>query len=348
MRPGLIIACHAAPEWGFGHLHRSLAMAAVAREHGWKVHLVSRGPRALIDARVPSSLASCGVPRDAPLASEFECLREAREALCASGAERLRAVVDHPHVGASFAEGMGTLGIPWLTFSQSPHPPGPPDWVVSPLTADELDTADDRTDTHRLQGPAYAVLRPIFREGCSRPYRPLSERRRLMMTFGGGSDFGANELLLPPILEALPELDVEVIATRANENLPRIEALVRQYRARLRLTVEPGEIADHMCKAGLAVTAGGTTTVELAALGIPFITVAVAQNQEIPSKAWEGRGVSLHAGTLDSKVVVGCVLAHLRWLLNNPTECIERSHRALECVDGLGAERILNYLIEGA
>lgn len=346
MTPGLIIVCHAAPEWGFGHLHRSLAMAAVAREQGWAVHLVVRGPRAPIDARLLPSWATCRVPQEASLASEFECLRTARDALHAKGAERLRAVVDHPHLDASYAEGMAALSIPWLTFSQSRHPPGPPNWVVSPLTAQEQGSEGEGSRTHWLRGPAFTVLRPIFREGCPHAYRPLSERRRLLVTFGGGSDFGASGRLLPPILEAFPELEIQVITTRFNDSLPRIEALVGEFGGRLRLTVEPEEIAVPMCEAGAAVTAGGTTTVELAALGIPFITVAIAGNQEMPSKAWEDRGVSLHAGNLQSEAVTEQVLTHLRRLLGEPEECLERSQRALEFVDGLGAQRILSRLFE--
>lgn len=346
MTPGLLIVCHAAPEWGFGHLHRSLAMAAVAHDQGWKVHLVTRGPKALIDARVPSSLVTRGVHQCATLASEFKCLREAREALWDSGTDRLRIVVDHPHLDASYAEGLALLGIPWLTFSQSPSPPGPPDWVVSPLTAEEQGVQVERGNTHWLQGPAYAVLRPVFRGGCLCPYQPLSERQRLLVTFGGGSDFGAGKRLLTPILEAFPELDIEVVTTRSNENLPHIEAQVGYYDGRLRLTVEPEEVAVPMCKAGAAVTAGGTTTVELAALGIPFVTVAVASNQEAPARAWESRGVSLHAGNVDDETLVDRLLTYLRRLLSDPDECLERSHRALKCVDGLGAQRILNHLIE--
>jgi spore coat polysaccharide biosynthesis predicted glycosyltransferase SpsG len=168
-----------------------------------------------------------------------------------------------------------------------------------------------------------------------------------MVTFGGGSDFGASERLLPPILDTFPELEIEVVTTRSNENLPRIEAQAERYQGRLMLTVEPEEIGLRMCEAGAALTAGGTTTVELAALGIPFITVAVAGNQELPSKAWEDRGISLHAGNLHSEMVVESVLAHLRRLVNNPDECMARSHRGRECVDGLGAQRILNHMTEG-
>ena len=60
--------------------------------------------------------------------------------------------------------------------------------------------------------------------------------------------------------------------------------------------VAPGDIDDEMVRADLAVCAGGTTSLELASLGVPMVIVIRADNQRPGAHVLEQIGCAVVAG----------------------------------------------------
>ncbi len=103
-------------------------------------------------------------------------------------------------------------------------------------------------------------------------------------------------------------------------------------------------IGSKMQKADFAVSASGTTSYELAYLGIPTLLVILAENQVRIARAFHKRRAALNLGWYRnlSPVTIGKALSHL---LVNPKICEQMSQRAHAVVDGCGAVRLSKDLI---
>lgn len=334
----LLLVAHAAPRWGFGHLNRCRVLAESARRRGWRTRLLVRGPVDEVRRRLSGHDGELEViPEAASAAEEIERLDAALRSAD-------RAVIDHPHLDAEGAAWLDARGVPWLTFTHRDQCPGEPDWLVNIRPG--LVPRDASGRTRFLNGPAYAVLREEFAEPCGVPYHPLGENPRLFVTFGGGDDYGAGERVLPPLLDAFPELALDVVTTPANSGLPVIKELRRGHGCRVALHVSPDRMQPLMCRAGAALIAGGTTTYELAAVGIPFLVVTLVENQRAQAAAWADLGAAIDIGPVDGVAAVERALTALGRLARDADQCRAMRQAGRRQVDGRGAERILEALAQ--
>ena len=178
-----------------------------------------------------------------------------------------------------------------------------------------------KADRRLLLGPEYVLLRPEFR---ARPARTIAERaQRVMVTLGGSDDLN----LTPLVLEALRGTGLHisvVVGPRFNRNL--MKELVNDWNGIMTPTdkkmvrpvlsgdgeipvesrcpadgntvefLESPDMAALMCRADLAVSAGGSTLYELCATGTPAVVVAVAENQVASSRALHELGCVHYLG----------------------------------------------------
>ncbi len=331
----LLLVAHASPRWGFGHLNRCQVLAEAARGRGWEARLLVRGPADEVQRRLSGFDGAVEViSEEAPHTEEID--RLARELTLAD-----RAIIDHPHLDPQEADWLATRGVPWLTFTYRDDWPGEPDWLVNIRPG--LEPRHVQSRTCFLHGPAYAVLREEFARPCETPYRPLNDNPRLFVTFGGGDDFGASERLLPSLLVAFPELALDVVTTRANSGLTAIERLRESHGDRVALHIGPARMQPLMCRAGAAVIAGGTTTYELAAVGIPFLVMTLVENQRAQAAAWARLGAAIDIGPVDH--VGDRAVTALGDLSRDAARCRAMREVGRQQVDGRGAERILDALM---
>ena len=75
----------------------------------------------------------------------------------------------------------------------------------------------------------------------------------------------------------------------AAQSLPRLNALASRN-AQLSVHVETLDMAGLMSRADLAIGAGGSSTWERACLGLPSLTLILADNQADLARRPEGRG----------------------------------------------------------
>ncbi|MCM1100294.1 MAG: UDP-2,4-diacetamido-2,4,6-trideoxy-beta-L-altropyranose hydrolase [Clostridium sp.] len=194
-----------------------------------------------------------------------------------------------------------------------------------------------------LTGRDYIPLRQQFRN-VSYEVRP--QVRDVLLTTGGGDE--AN--IAGAILDALyrPEITYHVLVGRFS---PWLESW--QERAsktdNLRISFDVQDMASLMRGCDLAVSAGGSTLYELAAVGIPILCFAYAANQEaladyMGRTQTAGNAGAWHrdrAGTLD----------RMRELFDRicESEALRQqySQRGRRLVDGLGADRIAEALCGG-
>jgi spore coat polysaccharide biosynthesis predicted glycosyltransferase SpsG len=106
-------------------------------------------------------------------------------------------------------------------------------------------------------------------------------------------------------------------------------------------------MAELMAAADVAISAGGTTSWELAFMGLPNIVITLADNQLAIAAALARAGISWEAGYPSSRGFGSRVRELLLLLLRDRTARELMSRRGRERVDGRGADRVVNFMMAG-
>lgn len=145
-------------------------------------------------------------------------------------------------------------------------------------------------------GPRHALLRLEFYEAR----RHLRERdgtvRRILVFFGGSDPTNETVKALEAIrLLRRSDLDVDVVVGAANPHKLDIEQeCAGMPHATYHCQVE--NMAELMAKADLSIGAGGSATWERCFLGLPSITVVIAENQRESTSMVAAVGATLDIG----------------------------------------------------
>ena len=183
-----------------------------------------------------------------------------------------------------------------------------------------------------LLGTRFTLLREEF-AGRSVPSRSPAERPRVVVSFGGADPLG----LAPVVTRALEGLsiDLDVVVGAATAKVPDMPAV--------RVHVAVANMAALLSGATLAVVAAGSTCWELAALGVPMLVVATADNQRAVARSVEqlGIGASLGEGSAVDPVAVR---AKVEAVLADAGLRDAWSRAGRETIDGRGAARVVSIL----
>ncbi|TCS83309.1 UDP-2,4-diacetamido-2,4,6-trideoxy-beta-L-altropyranose hydrolase [Tepidibacillus fermentans] len=196
-------------------------------------------------------------------------------------------------------------------------------------------------------GPKYALLREEFIEAR----KTLSERsgkvKRILVFFGGSDPTNESIKVLRSLEHMdLKEITIDVVVGKSNLRKQEIENICNQHE-NMNYYCQIENMAELMVKADLAIGAGGSTTWERCYLGLPTITIIVAENQYLTTKAVEKAGAILNLGC-HSEVSNQDIENALELVLNHPTFLRGMSRKALEIVGQSNhMDRLLYEFIEG-
>ena len=202
-------------------------------------------------------------------------------------------------------------------------------------------------DTIKLLGPKYALLRPSFVEARNKKKsRKFGSINKVFVSFGGADPDNMTGLVLDAFNNvSIKDISVDVVIGEQNQHKDTIRACINE-RSNAQLYVQVDNIADLMAASDLAFGAGGITTWERMSVGLPSITVTVADNQVLLSKALDKDGYIKWLG--DSiKINKEDVVAALYEMIDSPQLLLEQSRKCKELVDGKGAGRIAKLLTAG-
>ncbi len=196
-----------------------------------------------------------------------------------------------------------------------------------------------------LFGPQYALLRDEFRISPSESASRDGTINRALICFGGIDKDNETE----KAIRALGMLDtagltVDVILGRNNEHAAAIEPMSAEV-PNVRIHRDVNNIAEHMKQADLSIGAGGTMIWERCCLGLPSLVIAIARNQVEIAREAHRLGVIRHLGAGD-QVTAADILRALQTFLDNPESLQTMSIRAMQLVDGKGALRVANVMMD--
>ena len=150
-----------------------------------------------------------------------------------------------------------------------------------------------------MLGPTYALLRKEFAAAASVPRSRDGRIERILIFFGGTDASGETLKSCRAVAAAAgAHAVVDVIIGRTNDQRDAIVDFCQadpRFEAHLYVT----NMAEMMRKADLAIGASGATAWERTFMGLPTLTIAVAQNQIAGAEALGASGAAKYLGTHD-------------------------------------------------
>jgi UDP-2,4-diacetamido-2,4,6-trideoxy-beta-L-altropyranose hydrolase len=327
---------------GAGHVMRCLALAESALRKGHKPVFLSTQMLTPLKKRMQSKKiqlitqkAGAGSLEDAhatarlAIQGDYDCV-----------------VADHYGIGSKFQGILQDSGIKQLLLDDD----GRRDAYRSDLVLNQNIYADKKMykrilpTTRLLLGSRFALIRDEFlkRKNGHRPTSPKVSR--LLVTMGG-SDPNNVTLKVLNAIEQLPlqPLKITVVVGPGYKYLPELEIACKRSKFNTHIQKDPKSMAQWMAWADMAVSAAGSTSWELAYMGVPSILIIIADNQKAIGRTLHKKGAVLCAGELRNlntakfSKMLGRLMASYA-LRKKMSRVLRR------IVDGRGSSRVLEAL----
>ncbi|WP_425403010.1 PseG/SpsG family protein [Hwanghaeella sp.] len=194
-----------------------------------------------------------------------------------------------------------------------------------------------------LLGPRYALIDPAFS-----PVRDPAEQVGTVLISMGRADTGNATALTLKALSILcgRGFSPDIVVALGSEcpHLTHVRDQFSRYRGNAELVVDTGSMAELMAAADLVIGAGGVGLQERAAMGVPSVTLVLADNQAPATEAAIRAGVTIFGQAADrttpdelAKVVLD--VANNREMRRNMTS------RGRNLIDGKGAVRVAKAVL---
>lgn len=197
-------------------------------------------------------------------------------------------------------------------------------------------------DAQRLIGPNYALLRPEFSqhraESLSRRRNTDGAIRRVLISLGGG-DMQAVVIWILGVLETVPDianLTIDVVLGAAAKGHEAVGAACDALPCAVQVHAAVDNMAELMGQADLMIGAGGSTSWERCALGLPAIVLSLASNQSGAVAALAEAGAALAVASHHDDDLRDALIK----LMATPTQVRTMSDAAAAICDGQGVARV--------
>jgi UDP-2,4-diacetamido-2,4,6-trideoxy-beta-L-altropyranose hydrolase len=329
---------------GGGHVMRCLALAEVLRARGSSITFVCREHT----GHCCDLIESKGFPVERLPTGPTEWQDDARQTLDTIEARGVRPdciIVDHYGLGSCWERKLRATTRSLAVIDDLADRCHECDLLLDQNYFEDLEQryrALLPTAARRLLGPRYALLRPEFSQ--ARDSATLPTVGRLFVCVGSHDPFGICDKTVAAIrLIGDRSLSAEIV-TGADAEL----------RERLSNTVSdlPGvsvhgflhDIAGLMTGCSIAVGAGGSSTWERCALGLPSLVAIVADNQRRMSHDLAQAGIIVLLGEA-KQVTPATLAAAIVRLLNDRTLCESMRANSRTLVDGEGGRRVADEIL---
>lgn len=329
----LTIRADAGPRIGTGHVMRCLALAAAWRQAGGSVGLVSRNLPPGLQRRAEALGVAMAVPPD----------REDDLAWVRGGDV---VVVDGWAFDETYLARLAECRVPTLVIDDATGRRRiPADFLLNQNIDADAAAYAGITGARLLVGPRYALLRPDF-------LRPLPARAnppvagRLLLLVGGADPQGVSAKLLTAAgLAAAAEPSIRELRLVAGAANPALGRLREQAAGVPGATVlhDVQDMVTLMDEADLAVSASGSTVLELACRGVPMLLGALNEAELRAGRRLDALGGARALGRFED---IGAeeLAAAILGLARDRDLRAAMSARARRLVDGRGAGRVVEAI----
>ena len=195
----------------------------------------------------------------------------------------------------------------------------------------------------KLLGPQYALLRPEYEYvGNSISIRD-GIVKNILVCFGGSDPVNQTAKVIEAVCQLrLNNVNVHVVVGRSNPWRERIRSMCDEV-GNFQFYYDVTDMANLMREADFFIGAGGSTTWERCAAGLPALIVAIADNQREISKAVAAFGAAEYLGTYQ-EVSVEDLRDAIRRIIRSPETLKVMSKSAMQLSDGIGVTRVVEKM----
>lgn len=199
---------------------------------------------------------------------------------------------------------------------------------------------------HMLLGPSYALLREEFRKLRDNARVRHGKVSRILVMMGGVDAANDTAKAIRAIARA-PERSfvVDVIVGEGHPARDALQAMCKDHG--FQLHVQTADVAPLMAAADLAIGAAGSSSWERCCMSLPTICVGQAAHQLRLAEGLELRGAVMNLGD-SANVSEEDLASALTSLIERPAQVAALSAAAGRLVDGKGAERVRQRLMDAA
>jgi UDP-2,4-diacetamido-2,4,6-trideoxy-beta-L-altropyranose hydrolase len=148
----------------------------------------------------------------------------------------------------------------------------------------------------QMLGPNYVLLREEFLQAANEPRVRTGEINNILVFFGGTDSTGETIKTLELIKKlGLHEIEFNVVIGGSNPKQYEIEQMCKGIQ-QTNFYCQVHNMAELMWKADLAIGAGGATTWERCLLGLPSLTIVLAENQREVTETLANKGATIYLG----------------------------------------------------
>ena len=274
---------------------------------------------------------------------------EAGEILAVAAAEGAQAVViDHYGIGRDTEARIRRAGVPVMAVDDLYAPHDCNLLLNQNLYADRTGYAGRVPgDSRILTGWRYALLREEFTDLPRRSRaRPDPAATRILVSLGGADTPDVTRRVIDALGRARGRsLRVEVIVGASNVHRTGLLAAAAASPANIEVLTDVADMARRMDRADLAITAGGTTHLELVAAGLPAVLITIADNQELVTAHMSEQGLAVALGWHE-QVNAAHIAAAVEDLLDHPTRYDDMHRRLAAFGPAGGAHRVARALLD--
>ena len=201
-----------------------------------------------------------------------------------------------------------------------------------------------------LVGPRFALLSNEFnklrkkslQERLKRQSVTLKNKSFYILISLGLYD---NKKLLPTLVNTLSKLDkINIIVATSSEcqTLRELKEISKKYE-NTSLILDSENIAELMLRADICIGASGMSIWERCCMGLPSLTITIANNQKKITKETSDLNISqeLSISTIKDKEKLTAVVSNL---IYSPKKLQKLSKNSFKICDGLGAIKVVNFL----
>lgn len=335
---------------GTGHIFRAVRLIAALRERGQLcARLMLAEDAAALQIVGASGAQLCVLPprRDKKAVKPLLQAAPVLEQVAVDRPDVI--VVDMLDTPEEEMAALAATGVPLVTFDDRGPGRFHADLIVNVLVTEPTPPLL-RPETRLLEGPAYAVLDPIYAEAHRNPLpRTFGEKLRVLVTMGGADAAGltvkvARALRRNRLLTRQLE-EVEFTCGPAFPHRARLEKVLESAPWPYQIHVGLPNLLDCYRRCDVAIVAGGLTMYEVCCVGIPSLAVCQPIDHQVElaerlKNEWAIWSVGYGREATEAQIayaVMGIARERHRRRL---------AARGPELVDGRGAERVAEALIE--
>lgn len=333
----LLIRADANARMGTGHVMRCLALAQAWQDEGGTVSLAAQEiPEGLKQRLEQERVEVVQLPVANEIEDSLRLMRLARD-------RAAFVVVDGYQFGIVHQRALKDAGIRQLFIDDYGHASEyVADFILNQnLSAEESLYRNRASGTRLLLGAKYALLRREFRTSPDISKARNKPAHKVVVTMGGSDPDNVTLHVLHSLNQSsLTRLHVKAVLGVANPNREAIDAAAKTFCYRFE-AVTNADMRELMLWADVAITATGTTCLELLAMRIAFVGIAWADNQ---------RPTALKLRDFGFRTLL--------WPEESSSQTLAHDIEALACssaeqylfpveLDGKGAERVSRAVLHG-